>query len=178
MGTKRLAFIRKLKRTKPYQEVHNSMADMCFWVRKGTGCVIQEGVTIGFDGFGYERNDNGEYEKFPHYGKVILGNNVEVLAPTVICRGSMEDTIIGHGCKIAGNCQIGHNTRMGRNCLIGPFVCVGGSARLGDNVRTGQFVYIAHGVRIGSNVDISSFTYVSKDVPDGAKVRGIPGVIS
>lgn len=173
MATKRLAFIRKMIKERGRQPRH--YGNLMF--KQGKGCIIQEGVTIGLDGFGYERNEKGEYEQFPHYGDVILGDNVEILSPTVVCRGNMHDTVIEDGTKIAGNCQIGHNTRIGRNCLVGPFVCISGSAKLGDNVRIGQFVYIAHGVKIGDNVDISSFTYVSKDIPPNSKVRGIPGEI-
>jgi UDP-3-O-[3-hydroxymyristoyl] glucosamine N-acyltransferase len=173
--SKRLDFIRSIVSKRGINEIHRMIAGRKY-VIKGYGCNIQEGVTIGLDGFGYEPDEDGVYVKFPHYGKIIIGHHVDILSPTVVCRGSMNDTIIGDGCKIAGNCQIGHNTSMGENCLIGPFTCVGGSARLGNNVRTGQFVYIAHGVTIGDDVDVSSFTYVSKDVPSGAKVRGIPGV--
>jgi UDP-3-O-[3-hydroxymyristoyl] glucosamine N-acyltransferase LpxD len=170
---KRLDFIRKLLKERGFSPMHygNRM------FLSGADCIIQDGVTIGLDGFGYELDEKNRYEQFPHYGQVRLGDRVHILAPTVVCRGSVRDTIIGDDTKIAGNCQIGHNTRMGKACLIGPFTCVGGSAELGNGVRTGQFVYIAHGVKIGNNVDISSFTYVSKDVPDNAKVRGIPGEI-
>lgn len=171
---KRLDFIRSLVKERGTQPRHYGN----LMYKSGRDCIVQDGCTVGLDGFGYELNESNQYEQFPHYRDVILGDRVHILAPTVVCRGNVRDTIIGDDCKIAGNCQIGHNTRMGKACLIGPFTCVGGSAELGNNVRTGQFVYIAHGVKIGNNVDISSFTYVSKDIPDNAKVRGIPGEVS
>ena len=157
MVTKRLEFIRKLIAERGNETEHYGVHE---YVQKGKECVIQTGVTIGLDGFGYELNEKNQYEQFPHYGIVVLGDRVHILAPTVVCRGNVNDTVIGNDTKIAGNCQIGHNAHIGKSCLIGPFTCVGGSAVLGNNVRTGQFVYIAHGVTIGEKVDVSSFTYV------------------
>jgi UDP-3-O-[3-hydroxymyristoyl] glucosamine N-acyltransferase len=174
MGKERLDFIRKMIMERGIIQCNKNRSE---YYIEGTNCNIQEGVSIGMDGFGYEKNEDGMYVKFPHYGYIRIGDNVDIYSPTVICRGSMYDTLINDGTKIAGNCQIGHNCTIGKNCLIGPFVCVGGSAILGDNVRVGQFVYIAHGVKIGNNVDVSSFTMVDKDIPDNSKVRGIPGVI-
>jgi len=170
----RLQFIRDLVAKRGYNP-SMTKKDGLENLIKGENCDIQEGVIIGMDGFGYEQNEFGVYEKFPHYGKIILGDNVDVYAPTVLIRGSVHDTEIGNGTKIAGNCQIGHNCKIGKNCLIGPFVCVGGTSDIGDNVKIGQFVYIAHGIKIGSNCRISSFTMVTKDIPAGSKIRGIPG---
>ena len=44
----------------------------------GVNRIIQSGVSIGEDGFAYERNELLELEPFPHFGKVIIGNNVEI----------------------------------------------------------------------------------------------------
>ena len=79
----------------------------------------------------------GLYEKFPHYGMVIIGKQVDIYAGTTVQRGSVGNTIIGNGCKIAGQSQIGHNTIMGENCLIGARTIICGSAILGHNVITG-----------------------------------------
>lgn len=172
--TKRLDFIRKLKVERGEHNCLDLKTAKNRYFDHGFGCNVQEGVLIGMDGFGYELDENtGKYVKFPHYGKVILGSYVDIFAPTVVCRGSVGNTIIGSGTKIAGNCQIGHNSQMGENCLIGPYVCVGGSTVIGDNVRIGQFVYIAHGVKIGNNVDISTSSHVFVDVPDDTKVKGV-----
>jgi UDP-3-O-[3-hydroxymyristoyl] glucosamine N-acyltransferase len=172
----RLRFIRKCK-DKAWTEVHDTL-DAKPFVTVGANCNIQEGVIVGLDGFGYEKNEAGEYEKFPHSGGVIIGNDVDILTGTCVMRGAVRDTSIGKGTKIASHCQIGHGSKIGRNCLLGAFTLVCGSVVLGDNIRTGQFVQISPHVKVGDNVDISSFTLVSKDVPPNSKVRGISGVIS
>ena len=61
----------------------------------GDGCIIQPGVTIGADGFAFERYQNGELERFPHIKGVKIGNYVEICANSSIARGSLSDTMIG-----------------------------------------------------------------------------------
>jgi UDP-3-O-[3-hydroxymyristoyl] glucosamine N-acyltransferase len=47
----------------------------------GDNCLIQSGTTIGEDGFVFEREaETSELEKFPHDGKVIIKNNVEIFS--------------------------------------------------------------------------------------------------
>jgi len=41
-------------------------------VKLGKNVKIKEGTVIGTDGFGYERNEKNELEKFPHFGNVII----------------------------------------------------------------------------------------------------------
>lgn len=168
----RIDFIRKLKRDKQFTEVHHGGL-----VLRGNNCNIQDGVVLGLDGLGYEQNEFGEYEKFPHYNMVNIGNNVDILAGTVVCRGTLRNTVIGDGCKIGGHCQIGHGVHLGKNCLIGTFTCIAGSCDIGDNLCTGQFVYIDSHTKIGNNVKIRSFSYVKGEIPDNATLQGVPAVI-
>ena len=59
----------------------------------GDRVILQSGVIIGGDGFGYEKN--GEiYLKVPHIGKVILENDVEVGANSTIDRATLGETRI------------------------------------------------------------------------------------
>ena len=60
-----------------------------------TNCIIQPGVTVGADGFGFERYPNFEIIRFPHIGRVQIEDNVEISSNTSISRGSLSDTIIG-----------------------------------------------------------------------------------
>ena len=48
--------------------------------RIGRNCTIQSGVTIGFDGFAYERTQNGKLERFPHLKRVIIGDDGDLPA--------------------------------------------------------------------------------------------------
>ena len=42
----------------------------------GDNVVVHANTVIGADGFGYQRNEDGFFEKFPHIGGVIIENDV------------------------------------------------------------------------------------------------------
>ena len=60
----------------------------------GDNVVIQDGCKIGVKGFGFIPLKNKNF-RFPHIGRVILKDNVELGANCTIDRGSIGDTIIG-----------------------------------------------------------------------------------
>ena len=97
----RLDFIRKISKERGIDEIFSiedtKRNDV---VEIGNNVKIKDGTVIGTDGWGYERNEKLELEKFPHYGKVIIGDNVDISSGCTIDRGNMHDTIIGEGTKI------------------------------------------------------------------------------
>ena len=48
----------------------------------GNNCIIHAGVVIGADGFGFAPDQNGEYQKVPQIGNVIVEDNVEIMWAT------------------------------------------------------------------------------------------------
>jgi UDP-3-O-[3-hydroxymyristoyl] glucosamine N-acyltransferase len=139
----------------------------------GNNGIIRSGVTIGEDGFAFERNADGELERFPHIRGVKLGDNVEVGANTNIQRGSLSDTIIGNGTKIADMVHIGHNTLIGKHCQIAAGTAIGGSTKIGDMCWTGLNSTLRK-VNVGNNVIVGAGALVIRDVPDGDVVAGVP----
>lgn len=139
----------------------------------GNNSIIKSGVTIGEDGFAFERNADGDLERFPHTRGVKIGDNVEVGANTNIARGSLSDTIIGNGTKIADMVHIGHNTRIGKHCQIAAATAIGGSAKIGDMCWTGLNSTLKK-VLVGNNVIVGAGAVVIHDVPDGDIVAGVP----
>lgn len=174
-NSKRFEFIENLRKNTDFVDVLTvaEAYDMGV-VEIGTHCEIQSGAIIGVDGFGYERDAEGEIIKFPHLGKVKIGNNVSIHGPTVVNRGSMGDTVIGDGTKIAGNCQIGHNAYIGRHCLIGPYTLLSGSVKLQDFVNINAHVVVGHGITIGHHSEVGAFSYVKENIPFSELQWGIP----
>ena len=70
--------------------------------------VIQDGCKIGLKGFGFIPL-NKKNLRFPHVGKVILRDNVELGANCTIDRGSIEDTIIGKNSFLDNQVHVAHN---------------------------------------------------------------------
>lgn len=153
--------------------IHNrvSLTGNC---RIGNNCNIQSGVTMGFDGFAYERTQDGKLERFPHLKGVIIGNDVDICPSCLIGRGSLSDTVIGDGTKLDALVFVSHNAKVGRNCLLAAGTIVGGSAKIGDECWTGLHCSIKQKVRIGNNVIIGAGAVVLHDVADGEIVAGVP----
>jgi UDP-3-O-[3-hydroxymyristoyl] glucosamine N-acyltransferase len=140
----------------------------------GDNCVIQSGVSMGSDGFAFERYSTGELEKFPHKGYVRIGNNVEIFANCSIARGSLSDTIIGDGSKLDALVHIAHNVVVGRNCVLTAGTIIGGSTIVGDMCWTGLNSTLKNKIKLGNNVIVGSGASVIHDVPDGDIVAGVP----
>jgi UDP-3-O-[3-hydroxymyristoyl] glucosamine N-acyltransferase len=138
------------------------------------GCVIQQGVTIGADGFAFERHSNGSLERFPHIMGVKIGNNVEISANSSVARGSLSDTIIGDGTKLDALVHVAHNVKIGNYCELTAGTIIGGSAILGDMCWTGLNSMIKDNIKIGNNVIVAASAAVIHDVVDGDIVAGIP----
>lgn len=140
----------------------------------GKNCVIQSGVSMGSDGFAFERNKEKKLVKFPHKGFVRIGDNVEICVNCSIARGSLSDTIIGDGTKLDSLVHIAHNVVIGKNCALTAGTTIGGSASLGDNCWTGLNSTLKHKIKLGNNVIVGSGASVIKNVPDGDVVAGVP----
>jgi len=143
-------------------------------VEIGDNVIIHANTTIGADGFGYENDESGKYWKFPHLGKVIIGNNVEIGANTAIDKGSLSDTIIGDGTKIDNLVHIAHNVKIGKNCMIIANSMIAGSVEIEDNAWIAPSSSILNQKKIGKNALIGMASNVVKDVPSNQIVAGNP----
>lgn len=139
----------------------------------GDRCIIHSGVTLGDDGFAFERDENGLHG-FPHFGRVIIGDDVEICANSHIARGSLSDTVIGSGTKIDALVHISHNVVVGRNCEITAGAVIGGSTSIGDSTWIGLNSTLKDQIKVGNNVIVSSGASVIHDVPSNEIMAGVP----
>ncbi|VFJ13111.1 UDP-3-O-(3-hydroxymyristoyl)glucosamine N-acyltransferase [Candidatus Nitrosocosmicus franklandus] len=140
----------------------------------GNNCIIQSGTVIGEDGFAYERYENNELLQFPHIGKVIIGDNVEICANCSIARGSLSNTIIDDGTKLDALVHIAHNVKIGKNCELTAGTVIGGSTVVGNSTWTGLNSTLKDNIRVGNNVIVGAGAMVIKDVEDKDIVAGVP----
>ena len=137
--------------------------------------IIQDGNKIGQKGFGFipmkEKNI-----KFPHIGKVVIGNDVEIGSGCTIDRGSVDDTMIGNNTYLDNQIHIAHNVKIGSNCMIAGQVGFAGSSTIGDNVSIGGQAGISGHLKIGNNVKIGGGSGVVNDIEDNQTVMGYPAV--
>lgn len=140
----------------------------------GDGSSIQSGTVIGSDGFAYERYSDGSLERFPHFGRVIIGRNVEICANCSVARGSLQDTVIGDNAKLDALVHIAHNVQIGEYCQLAAGTIIGGSTTLGRSCWTGLNSTLKNHVTLGDNVLVAAGACVIADVPDGDVVAGVP----
>ncbi|UIJ44432.1 UDP-3-O-(3-hydroxymyristoyl)glucosamine N-acyltransferase [Sphingomonas cannabina] len=143
-------------------------------VRLGSRVTIAGGTVIGADGFGYERNEIGELEKFPHVGGVVIGDDVEIGSNTSIDRGTLNPTIIGARARIDNQVHVAHNVIVGEDVAIIAEAMIGGSVKIGDRAWIAPSATIMNQVTIGADAVVGLGAVVVKPVPDGMTVMGAP----
>lgn len=141
----------------------------------GQNCVIQSLSVIGEDGYGYSENANHVKTMVRHFGGVIIEDDVFIGSHTNIARGTIDNTIIKKGVKIAPSTHIGHNNYIGENVAI---VCseLFGSVKVGSNSYISSSV-IRNQLKIGENVIIGMGSVVTHDIPDNKVALGSPARI-
>ena len=141
----------------------------------GKNCVIYPGARIGMTGFGFHFDRIGIY-KFPHRGRVIIKNNVEVGANSTIDRGSLGDTIINDFVMIDNLVHIAHNVKIGRGSIICGQSGIAGSTNIGNNVVIAAQVGISGHLNIKSNTILSARSGVTKDINHAELMGGFPAI--
>ena len=141
----------------------------------GDHVVIYSGARIGQAGFSFAMDKRGHI-KVPQLGRVIIGDDVEIGANTTIDRGSLQDTVIGTGCRIDNQVQIAHNVVLGTGCVIVAQVGIAGSTRLGKHTIAAGQAGIAGHIVIGDHVKIAAQSGVMRNIADHETVAGFPAI--
>ena len=139
----------------------------------GEKVTIHGGVIIGCDGYGFVI-DKDQHFKIPQTGTVLIGDNVEIGANSVIDRATIGKTIIGNMSKLDNLVHIGHNVQIGNGCLITAQVGIAGSAKIGDNCQIGGQAGVVPHVDIGSDSIIAAKSGVTKSLSGGQMYGGYP----
>ena len=139
----------------------------------GKNFIKGPGTVIGTEGFNYSVTEKG-ISKFPHFGGVIIGDNVEIGTNTCVGRGALGDTFIGDDTKIDNLVHIGCNVKIGKRCIIATQSGIGGSCVIGDGVYIGFGCTVKNGITIGDRALIGMGAIVLKDVPAGEVWVGNP----
>src|SRR6184192_2755357 len=132
-------------------------------VSVGARSVLQPGVVIGGDGFGFAP-EQGAWLKVPQLGTVRIGDDVEVGANTTIDRGAIDDTVIEDGVKLDNQIQIGHNCRVGAHTAMAGCVAVAGSANIGRHCTIGAAAVILGHLSLADHVNVSAGTVISRSI--------------
>jgi UDP-3-O-[3-hydroxymyristoyl] glucosamine N-acyltransferase len=144
----------------------------------GNNVVLQNGVVIGADGFGFARNTEGNWEKILQSGPTILEDNVEVQANACIDRASIGETRVGRDSKVDNLVQVGHGSKVGEHSLLCAQVGLAGSTIVGNNVILAGQVGVAGHCTIGDNVIVTAQSGVPNDIEANKVMSGYPSIES
>ena len=156
-----------------FAHAHSVVRENC---RLGNNVLLQNGVVIGGDGFGFAKTAEGRWHKIPQPAAVVIGDDVEIQANSCIDRASVGETRIGRGVKVDNLVQVGHGTHVGEDSLLCAQVGLAGSTVIGNRViLTGQVGVVGH-CTVGDNAIVTPQTGVAADIAPGALVSGSPAV--
>jgi UDP-3-O-[3-hydroxymyristoyl] glucosamine N-acyltransferase len=142
----------------------------------GNNVLLQNGVVIGADGFGFAKMADGRWYKIPQPAPVVIGDDVEVQANSCIDRASVGETRIGRGVKVDNLVQVGHGSHVGEDVLLCAQVGLAGSTEVGNKaILTGQVGVVGH-CKVGENAIVTPQSGVANDIEAGALVSGSPAV--
>jgi UDP-3-O-[3-hydroxymyristoyl] glucosamine N-acyltransferase len=152
---------------------HAVVREQC---RLGDNVLLQNGVVIGGDGFGFAKDDLGHWHKIPQPMPVVIEDDVEIQANSCIDRASVGETHIARGTKIDNLVQVGHGSHIGEHSLLASQVGIAGSTEVGNNViLTGQVGVVGH-CKIGDGAIVTPQSGVAGDIAAGAIVSGAPAI--
>jgi UDP-3-O-[3-hydroxymyristoyl] glucosamine N-acyltransferase len=140
----------------------------------GNTVVIGSNCVIGGVGFGYEKDESGQYVFMPHLGNVVIHDNVDIGNNTCIDRAVMGSTILGRNVKVDNLVHIAHGVVIGENSLIIANAMIAGSVTIGKNCWIAPSASILNQKKIGNNVTVGMSALVLKDINDDITVMGNP----
>ncbi len=129
----------------------------------GQKVSISSGCILGAMPYNYQKKQ-GTWQLGPTYGGVVLEDEVQLGANTVIDRGTVGDTYIARGVCIDNLVHIAHDV------IIGSHTAIAGSATLGSHVAIGADCIIggasciAAFVQLVDDVVITGMSTVNKSI--------------
>jgi UDP-3-O-[3-hydroxymyristoyl] glucosamine N-acyltransferase len=156
-----------------YAHSHAVVREFC---RVGHRVILQNGVVVGGDGFGFARRADGTHHKIPQTGVVVIEDDVEIQTLTSVDRATVGETRVRRGAKIDSLVQIGHACEVGEDNIICAQTGLAGSSLLKANVIVAGQVGISGHLTIDDNAIISAQSGVVGDVAAGAHLSGSPAI--
>jgi UDP-3-O-[3-hydroxymyristoyl] glucosamine N-acyltransferase LpxD len=140
----------------------------------GRGSSIGANCSIGGQGFGLVWSDDDNWVRFPHVGRVLIENGVEIGSNTCIDRGALGDTRIRSGARIDNLVHIAHNADIGEHALVIAHAMVAGSATIGARAWIAPNAAIMNQLTVGAGAIVGLGAVVVKSVEPGTTVVGNP----
>jgi len=144
----------------------------------GHRVILQNGVVVGADGFGFARRNDGSWKKMLQSGRSVIEDDVEIQANACVDRATVGETRVRRGAKIDNLVQVGHASSVGEHTLLCAQVGLAGTTTVGNRcILAGQVGAAGH-LTIGDGAVVTAQSGVPSDVPAGAQYSGYPAIES
>ena len=140
----------------------------------GDRVILQNGVVVGGDGFGFARRADGSQHKIVQSGITVIEDDVEIQSLTSVDRATMGETRVRRGAKIDSLVQIGHACVVGEDNIICAQTGLAGSTVLEKDVVLAGQVGVSGHLTIHEGAVVYAQSGIGGDVPRGARVSGSP----
>ena len=154
-----------------YAHSHAVVREFC---RIGDRVILQNGVVVGGDGYGFAKTSEGTHFKIVQSGVTVIEDDVEIQSLTSIDRATVGETRVKRGAKIDSLVQVGHACVVGEDNIICAQTGLAGSTILGKNVLLAGQVGVSGHLTIHDNAIIYAQSGIGGDVKPGAVMSGSP----
>lgn len=135
---------------------------------------IHPTAVVGVHGNTYCTYPDGSRVNLKHMGNVIIEDDVDVEALSIVHRAGMSSTILKKGVKVCVKVNVGHNCYVGEGSSIAPGVLLGGGVQIGKNCFIWQGVITRSNISICDNVVIGIGSVVMHDITKSGIYYGTP----
>ena len=144
------------------------------YCRIGNRVILQNGVVVGGDGFGFAKTREGTHFKIVQSGVTVIEDDVEIQSLTSVDRATVGETRVKRGAKIDSLVQVGHACVVGEDNIICAQTGLAGGSILEKNVLLAGQVGISGHLTIHDNAVIYAQSGIGGDVAAGAVMSGSP----
>jgi UDP-3-O-[3-hydroxymyristoyl] glucosamine N-acyltransferase len=151
------------------------LANVCIYGKTqiGSNSVILSNTTIGSEGFSFYFTGD-EFFHFPHFGSILIGDNVWVGSNCTVEKSQMDQTIIEDHVKIDDLVHIGHNSIVKKYTQITAGSIISGRVKIGKSCWIAPNSVIDPGCEIGDNCFVGTSSLVRSNFPENSVIVGSP----
>jgi UDP-3-O-[3-hydroxymyristoyl] glucosamine N-acyltransferase len=150
---------------------HAVVREFC---RIGNRVILQNGVVVGGDGFGFAKRDDGTHYKIVQSGVTAIEDDVEIQSLTSVDRATAGETRVKRGAKIDSLVQVGHACVVGEDNIICAQTGLAGSSILERNVLLAGQVGVSGHLTVHQEAIVYAQSGIGGDVAAGARISGSP----
>jgi UDP-3-O-[3-hydroxymyristoyl] glucosamine N-acyltransferase len=150
---------------------HASVREFC---RIGHRVILQNGVVVGGDGFGFAKRADGTHQKIVQSGVTVIEDDVEVQTLTSVDRATVGETRVRRGAKIDSLVQVGHACTVGEDNIVCAQTGLAGSTVLERDVLLAGQVGSSGHLTVHEGAIVYAQSGIGGDVAPGTRISGSP----